>query len=166
MKNLVILFSLLLGVEAYSQKDMVSYSIENNKKVVSQMNIDSLETVLIGMINSFRVSNGLSVLTKDESLSTYADEWSVNMLNKNKIYHSDIQSNSIVAENVYISKSFGVFPMTKEYVSEVTNRNYNSWLTSEKHKKNMLTEDINKIGVSIVLLPNGMVDESSTMVVN
>jgi uncharacterized protein YkwD len=166
MKNLVILFSLILGVEAYSQNDMVSYSIENNKKVVSQMDIDSLETVLIGMINSFRVSHGLSVLTKDESLSIYADEWSVNMLNKNKIYHSDIQSNSIVAENVYISKSFGVFPMTKEYVSEVTNRIYNSWLTSEKHKKNMLTEGVNKIGISIVLLPNGMVDESSTMVVN
>ena len=166
MKNLVILFSLLLSVKGYSQNDMVSYSIENNKKVVSQMDIDSLETVLIGMINSFRVSHGLSVLTIDESLSIYADEWSVNMLSKNKIYHSDIQINSSVAENVYISKSFGVFPMTKEYVSEVTNRIYNSWLTSEKHKKNMLTEGINKIGVSIVLLPNGMVDESSTMVVN
>ena len=166
MKNLVILFSLLLSVKGYSQNDMVSYSIENNKKVVSQMDIDSLENVLIGMINSFRVSKGLIVLTKDESLSIYADKWSSNMLVKNKIYHSDIQSNSIVAENVYISKSFGVFPMTKEYVSEVTNRIYNSWLTSEKHKKNMLTEGINKIGVSIVLLPNGMIDESSTMVVN
>jgi hypothetical protein len=30
----------------------------------------------------------------------------------------------------------------------------------------MLTEGVNKIGISIVLLPNGMVDESSTMVVN
>lgn len=166
MKNLVILFSILFGFEAYSQKDMVSYSIENNKKVVSQMNIDSLETVLIGMINTFRVENGLSVLTKDETLSVYADNWSSNMLDKNKIYHSDIQSNNIVAENVYISKSFGVFPMTKEYVSEVTNRIYNSWLTSEKHKNNMLTDGVNKIGVSIILLPNGMVDESSTMVVN
>ena len=66
MKNLVILFSLLLSVKGYSQNDMVSYSIENNKKVVSQMDIDSLETVFICMINSFRVSHGLSVLTKDE----------------------------------------------------------------------------------------------------
>ena len=97
MKNLVILFSLLLSVRGYSQNDMVSYSIENNKKVVSQMDIDSLENVLIGMINSFRVSKGLIVLTKDESLSIYADKWSSNMLDKNKIYHSDIQSNSIVA---------------------------------------------------------------------
>lgn len=166
MKNLVILFSLILGVEAYSQKDMVSYSIENNKKVVSQMNTDSLETVLITMINSYRVEKGLSILTKDTFLCNYADIWSTNMLSKNKIYHSDISSNNIVAENVYISKSFGVFPMTKEYVSDVTVRIFNSWLTSEKHNKNMLNGDIKKIGVSIVLLPNGMVDESSTMVVN
>jgi len=166
MKNLIILISIILSVKGYSQNDMTSYSIQNNKKVVSLMNIDSLENVLIDKINSFRVEHNLNLLSKDDSLFVYANKWSMNMLDRNKIYHSDIRNNDIVAENVYMSKSFGTFPMEIGYVSEVTDRIFKSWVNSEKHKNNMLLNGVNKIGVSIVLLPNGMIDESATMVVN
>jgi uncharacterized protein YkwD len=86
------------------------------------------------------------------------------MLLQDKIYHSNITENGIVSENVYMSNGFGVFPMEKEYISLVTDRIFNSWLKSEKHRKNMLIDDVKSIGLSIVLIPNGMVDESSTMV--
>jgi uncharacterized protein YkwD len=55
--------------------------------------------------------------------------------------------------------------MEKEYLSSVTDRIFNSWLKSEKHKQNMLSKNIDAIGIAIVLMPNGMVDESSTMIV-
>jgi uncharacterized protein YkwD len=128
------------------------------------MNIDSLENVLVKKINNFRTENGLNPLIENDSLSEYSKKWSENMLLQDKIYHSNITENGIVSENVYMSKGFGVFPMEKEYISLVTDRIFNSWLKSEKHRKNMLIDDVKSIGLSIVLIPNGMVDESSTMV--
>ena len=112
-----------------------------------------------------RIENGINPLIEDDSLSAYSKLWSENMLLKDKIYHSNITENGITSENVYLSKSFGVFPMEKEYLSSITERIFNSWLKSEKHRENMLIDDVKSIGISIVLIANGMVDESSTMVV-
>jgi uncharacterized protein YkwD len=133
-------------------------------RIVEEMNIDSLEDVIIQKINNLRKENGLNPLIENDSLSEYSKKWSENMLLQDKIHHSNITENGIVSENVYMSKGFGVFPMEKEYMSLVTDRIFNSWITSEKHRNNMLSEDVKSIGLSIVLIPNGMVDESSTMV--
>jgi uncharacterized protein YkwD len=129
------------------------------------MNIDSLENELLKKINNLRIENGINPLIENDSLNEYSKKWSENMLLNNKIYHSNITENGIVAENIYLSKSFGIFPMEKEYLSSVTDRIFNSWLKSEKHKQNMLSKNIDAIGIAIVLMPNGMVDESSTMIV-
>jgi uncharacterized protein YkwD len=134
-------------------------------RIFEEMNIDSLEGVLIQKINNLRKENGLNPLIEDDSLSIYSKIWSQNMLLQDNIHHSNITENGFAAENVYLSKSFGVFPMEKEYMSLVTDRIFNSWITSEKHKKTMLIDDVKSMGLSIVLVPNGMVDESSTMVV-
>jgi uncharacterized protein YkwD len=144
--------------------NFTEYYYSNNKNRVKEMNIDSLENVLVKKINNFRTENGLNPLIENDSLSEYSKKWSENMLLQDKIYHSNITENGIVSENVYMSKGFGVFPMEKEYISLVTDRIFNSWLKSEKHRKNMLIDDVKSIGLSIVLIPNGMVDESSTMV--
>jgi len=147
-----------------NQFNFSNYCYVNNKRIVDEMNIDSLEGKLIQKINNFRKEYGLHPLVKDDSLSNYSKLWSQNMLSKDKIHHSSIKENNIVSENVYLSKSFGVFPMEKEFMFSVTDRIFQSWLTSEKHRKNMLLEDVKSIGLSIVLIANGMVDESSTMV--
>jgi uncharacterized protein YkwD len=144
--------------------NFTEYYYSNNKNRVKEMNIDSLENVLVKKINNFRTENGLNPLIENDSLSEYSKKWSENMLLQDKIYHSNITENGIVSENVYMSNGFGVFPMEKEYISLVTDRIFNSWLKSEKHRKNMLIDDVKSIGLSIVLIPNGMVDESSTMV--
>ena len=92
------------------------------------MNIDSVENVLVKKINNLRIENGINPLIENDSLNEYSKKWSKNMLLKDKIYHSNINENGIVAENVYLSKSFGVFPIEKEYLSSVTDRIFNSWL--------------------------------------
>jgi uncharacterized protein YkwD len=167
MKNLILLFLLLIGTVIFGQKEFnfTDYCYMNNVRIVKKMNIDSLEGVLIQKINNLRKENGLNPLIEDDSLSIYSKIWSQNMLLQDYIHHSNITENGIVSENVYMSKGFGVFPMEKEYMSMVTDRIFLSWLKSEKHRKNMLIDDVNSIGLSIVLVPNGMVDESSTMVV-
>jgi uncharacterized protein YkwD len=167
MKNLILLFFLLIGVVSFGQKEFnfTDYCYMNNVRIVEEMNIDSLEGVLIQKINNLRIENGINPLIEDDSLSAYSKLWSENMLLKDKICHSNITENGIASENVYLSKSFGVFPMEKAYILLVTDRIFNSWITSEKHRNNMLLEDVKSIGISIVLIPNGMVDESSTMVV-
>jgi uncharacterized protein YkwD len=151
----------------FGQKELnfTEYCHLNNKRIVDEVNIDSLEGILIQKINNLRKENGLNPLIEDDSLSMYSKIWSQNMLLQDNIHHSNITENGIVSENVYMSKGFGVFPMEKEYISLVTDKIFLSWITSEKHKKNMLLDDVKFIGLSIVLIPNGMVDESSTMVV-
>jgi uncharacterized protein YkwD len=155
---------LLFNALGQAPFNFTEYYYSNNKNRVKEMNIDSLENVLVKKINNFRTENGLNPLIENDSLSEYSKKWSENMLLQDKIYHSNITENGIVSENVYMSKGFGVFPMEKEYISLVTDRIFNSWLKSEKHRKNMLIDDVKSIGLSIVLIPNGMVDESSTMV--
>jgi uncharacterized protein YkwD len=167
MKNSIAIFFLFMLFNALGQAqfNLTDYCYSNNKNIVKKVNIDSLENVLLEKINNLRIENGINPLIEDDSLSAYSKLWSENMLLKDKIYHSNITENGIASENVYLSKSFGVFPMEKAYILLVTDRIFNSWITSEKHRNNMLLEDVKSIGLSIVLIPNGMVDESSTMVV-
>jgi uncharacterized protein YkwD len=157
---------LLVSVSCFGQDYFIEYCYSNNKKIVSELNIDSLENVLFKKINDFRIQNGLYVLVMDESLNKYSEKWSRNMLSKDKIYHSSIGENGIVSENVYFTKGFGVFPMEKKDILMISDKIFKSWVNSEKHRNNMLLENVENIGVSIVLLPNGMIDESATMVVN
>ena len=166
MKKLVVSLSLLVSVVSFGQDYFTEYCYSNNKKIVKELNIDSLENVLLRKINDFRVQNGLNVLIIDETLNTYSEKWSRNMLSKDKIYHSRIGDNDIVSENVFMTKSFGVFPMEKNNLLTIADRIFKSWLNSENHKNNMLLRDVKNIGLSIVLIPNGMIDESATMVVN
>ena len=167
MKNLILLFFLFIGTVIFGQKEFnfTDYCYMNNVRIVEEISIDSLEGLLIQKINNLRKENGINPLIEDDSLSIYSKIWSQNMLLQDNIHHSNITENGIVSENVYMSKGFGVFPMEKEYLSLVTDRIFLSWITSEKHKKNMLLDDVKSIGLSIVLIPNGMVDESSTMVI-
>ena len=92
--------------------------------------------------------------------------WNYSMYSEKNIEHSNISNYNIIAENVYMTISFGNFPMEKDYVYSISDRIFNGWLSSKKHKENMLNKDVTKIGVSILMIPNGMIDEYSTMVVN
>lgn len=166
MKRFVVYFSILVGEPCYSQDYFTEYCYTNNKKIVSELNIDSLENVLLDKINDFRKQNGLNVLNMDESLNTYSEEWSKNLLSKDKIYHSRIGENNILTENIYMTKSFGVFPMEKSHILTISDRIFTSWLNSENHRNNLLIENVNNIGISIVIIPSGMVNESATIVVN
>jgi uncharacterized protein YkwD len=167
MKNTIAIFFLFMLFNALGQApfNFTDYCYSNNKNRVKEMNIDSLENVLVKKINNLRTENGINPLIENDSLSEYSKKWSENMLLQDKIYHSNIIEHGIAAENVYISKSFGIFPLEKEYLSSVTDRIFNSWLKSEKHNQNMLIKNVDEIGISIVLMPDGMVDESSTMIV-
>ena len=167
MKNsiAIIFLFMLFNALGQAQFNFTEYCYSNNKKIVKELNIDSLENLLIQKINNLRVEKGMNPLIEDDSLSSYSKLWSKNMLLQDKMYHSNITENGIASENVYLCKSLGVFPMEKEYLSSVTDRIFSSWLKSEKHKQNMLSKNVDAIGISIVLMPDGMVDEASTMIV-
>ena len=165
MKKSTLFFLLLFGFNSFGQDHFTEYCYSNNKKIVEELNIDSLENVLLKKINDLRVSNGVEPLIRITSLDQYAENWSYHMLKKEKIYHSEISDGGIVAENVFLTKSFGVFPMEKEPLLKIADDIFKSWFTSEKHKSNMLNADVKNVGLSIVLLPGGMIDQSATIVV-
>jgi len=167
MKKLIVTLFLITSGISFGQNgfDFEEYCYSNNRKIVQELNIDSLENVLLSKINNLRVSNGEEPLVRITSLDQYAENWSYHMLKKEKIYHSEISDGGIVAENVFLTKSFGVFPMEKEPLLKIADEIFHSWFTSEKHKSNMLHGDVKNVGLSIVLLPGGMIDQSATIVV-
>jgi uncharacterized protein YkwD len=167
MKKLFQLFVIFLSSISFGQDsfDFTEYCYSNNRKIVEELNIDSLENVLLKKINDFRVSTGLKPLVREITLDQYAENWSYHMLKKEKIYHSDISDGGIVAENVFLTKSFGVFPMEKESLLKIADDIFKSWFNSEKHKSNMLNGDVKNVGLSIVLLPGGMIDQSAAIMV-
>jgi len=56
--------------------------------------------------------------------------------------------------------------MEKKFVLTQANVIFDSWVSSKYHKRNMLLPNINEIGISILFLPDGMIDVYGTMVVN
>ena len=87
MKKLFQLFVIFLSSISFGQDsfDFTEYCYSNNRKIVEELNIDSLENVLLKKINDFRVSTGLKPLVREITLDQYAENWSYHMLKKEKI---------------------------------------------------------------------------------
>ena len=68
MKNLILLFFLFIGTVIFGQKEFnfTDYCYMNNVRIVEEMNIESLEGVLIQKINNLRKENGINPLIEDD----------------------------------------------------------------------------------------------------
>lgn len=116
---------------------------------VSNINLTSEESELLSLINAERQKNNLSNLEIDEKLQNVA-----------RLKAQDLVQNSYFS---HISPTYGTpFEMLKSHsISYKTaseniagNSNIssavNSWLASEDHKKNILSNDYNYTGIAVV----------------
>ena len=179
MKNLITLLTLILTINvSYGQNESTltaedrleildSMQYASNRKVISTVDIDSLENELTMLINNLRVKNNLNTLKTNKSLKLYSSKWSDHILNTHNLSHSNIREGGVTAENVWAYFMWGKIWVKREYITSLANDIYNDWLTSPLHKKNMLLSNIKEIGVSISIDKRGYNKQvGATMVVN
>ena len=159
MKNLITLLLLILTINvSYGQNESTltaedrlemldSMQYASNRKVISSVDMDSLENELTILINNLRVKNNLNTLKTNESLKLYSSNWSDHILKTRRLSHSNIKEGGVTAENVWSYFMWGTIWVEKEYITSLANDIYNDWLTSPLRHSN--TVDASYRGVNI-----------------
>lgn len=106
-------------------------------------NADELET--IRLINEYRVSMGLSILTISDHISNKCEEQNTYMITNYAVNH-----NGFVDRSENIIKVLGALKVGENiaYNYKTPEAALDAWLKSPEHKKN-IEGDFNKVGISI-----------------
>jgi uncharacterized protein YkwD len=106
-------------------------------------NADELET--IRLINEYRVSMGLNILTINDHISSTCEEQNRYMITNNVVNH-----NGFVGRSENIIKVLGALKVGENvaYNYKTPEAALNAWLKSPEHKKN-IEGDFNHVGISI-----------------
>ena len=154
MKNLILILSLFVSSFGFCQsqkKDagdqLVAMVREQNSLAIKSFDCDSSSLETIKLVNKYRKSKGLTNLSIDTSLMSYAKQYSKYLSTNNKLLHSSIEQTSIKAENLYNKSSFGMYILTYEELSKVPIECVDGWKESEGHNKNMLISNVTTIGI-------------------
>ena len=154
MKNLILILSLFVFSFSFCQlqkKDagdqLVAMVREQNSLAIKSFDCDSSSLETIKLVNKYRKSKGLTNLSIDTSLMSYAKQYSKYLSTNNKLLHSSIEQTSIKAENLYNKSSFGMYILTYEELSKVPSECVDGWKESEGHNKNMLISNVTTIGI-------------------
>lgn len=152
MKKIIFVLYVILNNVAISQvvteEMQLDMLMSASRRDYNQVNFDSLVTVTIDKINSYRKQNNLNILQIDTKLNAYSKAWSDICLTS-KIKHSDIAANGIKAENIHFSTAFGACIFGKALFYSIPDEVFIGWKNSTGHNKNMLTENVTRIGLSI-----------------
>lgn len=111
-------------------------------------NLPSIK-ILVDLHNEERESINRSVLYLDNTLTRYAQDWSINMASKNIMYHSNMKNIlklgfSHVAENIAYGQN------TEKAVMQ-------TWMNSYGHKNNILNPKFNAIGAGYYYSDNDLI---------
>lgn len=152
MKRIIFLFACIVNNIAISQivtEEMhLDMLMSASRRDYDQVNFDSLVTVTIAKINSYRKQNDLNALQVDSKLNAYSKTWSEKCLT-GPIKHSDIAANGIKAENIHFATAFGAWMFGKALFHTIPDEVFMGWKNSPGHNKNMLTGNVTRIGLSI-----------------
>lgn len=161
MKNLILILSLFVSSFGFCQsqkKDdgdqLVAMVREQNSLAIKSFDCDSSSLETIKLVNKYRKSKGLTNLSIDTSLMSYAKQYSKYLSTNNKLLHSSIEQTSIKAENLYNKSSFGMYILTYEELSKVPSECVDGWKGSDGHNKNMLISDVTTIGIGTYISSN------------
>ena len=100
-------------------------------------NLPSIK-VLVDLHNEEREKKNKTILQPNDKLMRYAQDWAINMAEKNKMYHSNMRDIStlgfsVVAENIAYGQRTEVSVM-------------DTWMHSYGHRNNILNGKFNAIG--------------------
>lgn len=164
MKNLVfvlfILFSqVLFSQVSYKPNDPFAKITKQSVDLVNSTDYDMLSKQLMNQINDYRVKNGLSKLSYDEKMFSYAKSYSDTMVMTNSYQHSDLNGGEYLLENINLLKTVGsILVLDETWVKAIPSVILHAWVTSPGHNANLLNKDATKVGISIssvVYMKNG-----------
>lgn len=134
----VMVFLFLVGCK--STNDSTIIEIQKEKQIEkSPSELEIIRKSLLDLHNKERSKKKIEELKLDDDLCEYAQNYSKEMLSKNKLEHSNIKNvgAKFVAENI----AYG-----QETCEEVTK----SWMNSYFHRMNILSKKYKKVGFGYV----------------
>ena len=116
---------------------------------VASLTIDSEETAFLGLINAYRVQNGLSALTMSTNLNRAASWLAVDLGTKNYFSHTDSLGRSPSTRAMNCGSPAGA----GENIAAGTSRDtaqeaFDAWKASSGHNANMLNGSYKQIGIA------------------
>ncbi len=145
------LSAILFSLNSCSNNE-VSETVSVKENVVTSYDYIAIETDLAKLINEYRASKGLSILTLDNYVSKISEGHDHYMIDKNEISHDlfDYRYNNIV--NVHGARKVSE---NVAYNFNTAQSTLNAWIKSPEHKAN-LEGDFTHFGISIKTNPNGV----------
>jgi len=114
------------------------------------------EQTLLRLLNEDRIRHGLPALILDEELSRIARLKSQDMVNNNYFAHTSPTYGNVRS----MLKSFGVsFRSAGENIARSRSVQHSNaaFLSSEGHRRNMLSSTFTHVGIGVVINPSGFV---------
>ena len=132
--------------------DEVSETVPVKENVVTNYDYIAIETDLAKLINDYRASKGLNVLTLDNYVSKISEGHDHYMIDKNEISHDlfDNRYNNIV--NVHGARKVSE---NVAYNFNTAQSTLNAWIKSPEHKAN-LEGDFTHFGISVKTNSSGV----------
>ena len=164
MKNLifalfVFVSQVLFSQVTYKENDPFAKITKKSVDLVNATDYKSLSMDLMNQINDYRVKNGLSKLTYDEKMFSYAKSYSDTMVMTNTYQHSDLNGGEYLLENINLLKTAGsALVLDETWVKTIPSVILQAWVTSPGHNANLLNKEATKVGISIssvVYMKNG-----------
>jgi uncharacterized protein YkwD len=111
--------------------------------------LDAFEAEVLALTNAFRARNGVDPLESDARLAAAAEDWSHEMAEGDLFRHSDT-SEQVEAEG-YAWRALGENIAAGYSTPEAV---VNGWISSPGHRRNMLSESFEDLGVGYVYQEN------------
>ncbi len=121
---------------------------ENNQQ--PEISADEFELRVLELVNAERAKHGLSALTWDSSLAAVAEAHSLDMAENNFFSHTNLKGQSPFDR----MKAFGIsYSYAAENIAagqKTPESVMNSWMNSEGHRKNILNQNVTRLGAGYV----------------
>lgn len=165
MKKLFLVFSIVVSSFGFGQTKY-TLSATQVKQLDSLQKIDvnytALESEFLELINQYRVSNDLSILTRNSSIDNFARNQVMYMATSSRVTHNNDKQTSheriarfetynIISENVASGTLSMCLVLDSNKILSIAEMFFTKWKNSAGHNRNMLVTGTDlKIGISFV----------------
>ena len=136
-------------------------SSDVNKTQNSSENfMTQVEQLIYSKVNEQRAANGLSQLSYSNTMQKYARIKSKDMGDNNYFDHKDLNGNLITVKMHNDGVNYNAWAENIAYISGVSDANalanqfMTNWMNSEGHRKNILSTNVNSIGIGVYKIGN------------
>ena len=164
MKNLILVLfvfisQFLFSQVTYRENDPFAKFTKQSVDIITNADYNTLSKKLMDDINTYRVKNGLSKLTYNQSMFNYAKSHVDTLTDTKTYFHSNLNEGQYVLENINLLTTVGTFlSYDEKWLQTIPSLFMDTWKRSPGHNANLLHSNITEVGVaitSVVYMKNG-----------